>query len=260
MENKYNSSFHRSHRPEGKLNASSTGLAEVQDVVADGPLCQMCLNYDPLPRLSLLESFSGLATPRSGGWCAYGNIRDIRSRKACLFCKLICRVIPLDLLSTTQIYLRPPPEEIADAYLDIYAERQFQGRIELFNGPIDGYKETVLPNMNPALIRGWLQDCEKDHDHSRLSDCRIYKTPIDITLIDISESRLLRASSRDRYLALSYVWGEVSMFQTTMSNRSSLEEPGSLIKVIEEIPQVIQDSMALVSALGERYLWIDCLV
>jgi hypothetical protein len=260
MENKCNSSLHRSHCPEGKRNASSTKLAKVQDVVADGTLCQMCLNYDPLTRLSLLKSISEFLTLRSGGSCAYGNIGDIRSRKACLFCNLISRVVSLDLLSTTQIYLRPPPREIANAYLDIYAERQFQGRVEPFNGPIDGYKQTVLPNTDPALIRGLLHCCERDHDHSRLSDCRIYKTPIDITLVDISESRLLRASSRDRYLALSYVWGEVSMFQTTMSNRSSLEEPGSLIKVMEEIPQVIQDSMALVSALGERYLWVDCLV
>jgi hypothetical protein len=50
------------------------------------------------------------------------------------------------------------------------------------------------------------------------------------------------------------------MFQTTMSNRISLEVPGSLLNVIEEIPQVNQDSMALVSALGERHLCVDCLV
>ncbi|KAH8753194.1 hypothetical protein F5882DRAFT_308772 [Hyaloscypha sp. PMI_1271] len=45
------------------------------------------------------------------------------------------------------------------------------------------------------------------------------------------------------------------MFKTTMSNRSSLEEPGSLTKVIGELLRIIQDSITLGTALGERYLW-----
>jgi hypothetical protein len=46
------------------------------------------------------------------------------------------------------------------------------------------------------------------------------------------------------------------MFKTTMSNRSSLEEPGSLTKVIGELLRIIQDSITLGTALGERYLWV----
>jgi len=245
---------------------STAGLSDIataEEAESAGSLCCICLDYGPLRSLSFVKPFCGFATPRSGGLYAYGNIEELRSRQACPFCRLVCRLIPPDLPSTTRIHIRPPPSApggVVDASLDIYADCQFQGRIEYSNNLFDGNEETVPPNVDPALIREWLQCCEKDHDHSRLRHCRLYQTPIDITLVDTAEHRLVRASSRNRYLALSYVWGKVPLFQTTMSNRLSLEEPGSLLKVIEEIPQVIQDSMALVSALGERYLWVDCLV
>ena len=118
----------------------------------------------------------------------------------------------------------------------------------------------VGPEIEPAQISRYLQRCEKNHDHSRLDDNRLYHTRIEISLIDTCESRIVRGSSLDRYFALSYVWGEVPMFKTTMSNRSSLEEPGSLTKIMDGIPRIIQDSITLVLALGERYLWVDSLV
>lgn len=251
------------------MNASTTGIAGLVDVAAAeevkpaGSLCCICLDYGPLRSLSFVKPFGGFAAPRSGDSYAYGDIEELRSRQACPFCRLVYRLMPSDLPSTTQIHLRLTPsarEGIIDASLDIYADCQFQGRIEYSNNLFDGNEDTVYLNVDPALIREWLHCCEKDHDHSRLRDSRLYQTPIDITLVDTAEHRLVRASSRNRYLALSYVWGKVPMFQTTISNRLSLEEPGSLLKIIEEIPRVIQDSMAFVSALGERYLWVDCLV
>jgi hypothetical protein len=49
------------------------------------------------------------------------------------------------------------------------------------------------------------------------------------------------------------------MFKTTMSNRSSLEKPGSLTKSMDKLPKIIQDSITLVTALGEPNLWVDSL-
>lgn len=50
------------------------------------------------------------------------------------------------------------------------------------------------------------------------------------------------------------------MCKTTMSKRSSLEEPGSLTKIMDELPRIIQDSITLVSTLGGRELWVDNLI
>ncbi|PMD32184.1 HET-domain-containing protein, partial [Hyaloscypha variabilis F] len=117
----------------------------------------------------------------------------------------------------------------------------------------------VQPRISPAQICLFLQQCEKYHDHSRLDDSRLYNKPITITLVDVMESRLVTGSSRDRYFALSYVWGELSMFQATMTNKPLLEMPGSLNKFAKEIPKLIQDAISFVLAMGERYLWVDSL-
>jgi hypothetical protein len=76
--------------------------------------------------------------------------------------------------------------------------------------------------MEPTEICVYLQRCENSHNHSRLQDNRLYHTPIDLTFISVPEGRLVRGSSRDKYFALSYVWGGRSIFQTTTSNRSIL--------------------------------------
>jgi hypothetical protein len=47
------------------------------------------------------------------------------------------------------------------------------------------------------------------------------------------------------------------MFKTTMSNKSPFEKPGSLTKIMDDLPRVILDSITLVIGLGEPYLWVD---
>jgi len=83
---------------------------------------------------------------------------------------------------------------------------------------------TVGPEIEPAQVSRYLKWCEKNHDHSRLHDNRLYYAPIEITLIDTSDSRLARGSSRDRYSALSYVWEEFhclkQLCQTSHPSRS----------------------------------------
>ena len=74
--------------------------------------------------------------------------------------------------------------------------------------------EAMVPRkIEPAQICGYLQRCEEGYNHSRLDDNRLYHTRINLILIDVIEGRLVRGSSRDRYFALSYVWGDVPMFK-----------------------------------------------
>jgi hypothetical protein len=192
-----------------RLDTSTTGLAGLADIAAAeeaelaGSLCCVCLDYGPLRNLSFVKPFCGFATLRSGGSYTYGNIEELRSRQVCPFCRLVCRLMPPDLPSTTRIHLRFPPsalEGIVDASLDIYADCQFQGRIEYSNNRFDGNEETAFLNVDPALIREWLQCCEKDHDHSRPHDCRLHQTLIDITLVDTTEHRLVE------YLLETGIW------------------------------------------------------
>jgi hypothetical protein len=63
-------------------------------------------------------------------------------------------------------------------------------------------------------------------------------------------------NERDRFVALSYCWGETAgVIQTTRATISKWEEgiPYS------SLPILFQDTIQLTRALGIRYLWIDCL-
>jgi hypothetical protein len=67
----------------------------------------------------------------------------------------------------------------------------------------------------------------------------------------------VRASSSWRFLTISYVWGKATFETTTTANRRARGQKGALSTV--NLPQLILDAMLLVSQLGERYIWVDCL-
>lgn len=87
----------------------------------------------------------------------------------------------------------------------------------------------------------------------------LQRAPIDITLIDVTDNKLIRSSSSSRFLALSYVWGKASGLQTTTKNRANLEQTGGLLREYQHIPTVIQDAILFTRDLNERFLWVDCL-
>lgn len=80
-----------------------------------------------------------------------------------------------------------------------------------------------------------------------------------MTLIDVERQCLVRGSTQERYIALSYVWGGVSGLQLGISNRSKLEAPGALLRNSSDILPLVRDVIDFVKSMGERYLWVDCL-
>jgi hypothetical protein len=118
--------------------------------------------------------------------------------------------------------------------------------------------------VDPRLLRGWLKNCESNHGSSCNQgnyETARYRLPIDITVIDVWSHCLIRTASDVRYMALSYVWGGVTMLESTRKNFAGLHRPGCLDQR-SDIPQVVQDAMVLVDMLGSRYLWVDrlCIV
>ena len=61
------------------------------------------------------------------------------------------------------------------------------------------------------------------------------------------------------YVALSYVWGQVNMFQALKSNIEELQRDNALKNDLFPIPCVVRDAFGLVILLNEQYLWVDCL-
>lgn len=110
------------------------------------------------------------------------------------------------------------------------------------------------------LVRDWIRACETQHPSCGISRSPwSARDPINLTLIDVRSSCLVETTLAERYLALSYVWGEVRMLQTTKANRDALHAARALLEQRNQIPQAIQDAMTLVSLLNERFLWVDSL-
>ncbi|OCL01203.1 HET-domain-containing protein, partial [Glonium stellatum] len=104
-----------------------------------------------------------------------------------------------------------------------------------------------------------IKGCQEAHQHPPLSDSTRRSTHVDLILVDVVDYQLVRRTSKDRFLALSYVRGSREALTTTMKNISSLEHPGALSQHGHEIPRLVQDAMEFVRRIGERYMWVDSL-
>ncbi|KAI1369268.1 heterokaryon incompatibility protein-domain-containing protein [Xylaria arbuscula] len=67
--------------------------------------------------------------------------------------------------------------------------------------------------------------------------------------------KLCRASLQERYLALSYVWGQNTEPVLVKSNENALSQPAGIS--IELLPKTIADAMELTRRLEQRFLWVD---
>ena len=114
----------------------------------------------------------------------------------------------------------------------------------------------VPPKVNMNLVKHWMQSCSAQHDRCRIPTLSAVKEHT-IRLIDTRDYRVVSATSRERYAALSYVWGSETtplLTRDTLSDLSTLDGLRNLT-----IPQTIIDAIRLVRDLDERYLWVDSL-
>ncbi|KAK3400768.1 heterokaryon incompatibility protein-domain-containing protein, partial [Sordaria brevicollis] len=107
-------------------------------------------------------------------------------------------------------------------------------------------------SVNYPLLRRWIEGCEGH------SICQ--KTPLDfeptrgrkrppIRGINCTTRRIEMIADDDTYLALSYVWGNMSL-PAVNGEENNRSLPATAIRVVE-------DAMMVVKELGHRYLWVD---
>jgi hypothetical protein len=114
--------------------------------------------------------------------------------------------------------------------------------------------------IDPAKIRQWTEYCVGSHGsrcHGKSHDFSQWKSFFGV--IDVNDMRLTSLPNGARYIALSYMWGSGRVFTTKEENIKSLLSHGGIRKNLSALPRTIRDSIDLVRALGERYLWVDAL-
>ena len=114
----------------------------------------------------------------------------------------------------------------------------------------------------------WLSPCDKSHEL-----CRASPSPTDtedtftLRLIDVTTNEVICSNGNHKYIALSYVWGQIKQWRAINKDHVRCarkhecgSEDGFVIQLDRStLPRTIQDAMLLVETIGERYLWVDAL-
>jgi hypothetical protein len=220
-----------------------------QQLGMDRP-CELCRVFRPTKQ--------GLAT-QNDFQLNYGTPMDLKTRQECPICRLILKMLPLDGRTTPSTVLTAAQGRVSIAGtliegIGVFYDGAYRGHITSCP-PANASSETS-PLMFD-LIKDWIKECGYNHQDDVSTVAPRYKHPVEIILVDVLDQKLVRASSSWRFLTISYVWGKTALDTTTTANRRTREQQGALSKV--KPPQLILDAMLLVSQLGERFLWIDCL-
>ncbi|KAF2821745.1 hypothetical protein CC86DRAFT_458869 [Ophiobolus disseminans] len=102
------------------------------------------------------------------------------------------------------------------------------------------------------MFRPWLEDCVQHH-HATCSPGDPFFQIFGVggfRLIDCITSEVVLASIGERYVALSYVWGEE--LASADSRHVDVEK-----RRTQQFPHTIQDAMTVAVKLGFHYLWVD---
>lgn len=218
------------------------------------------------------------------------SIYDLISRPFCSFCRLIMHLLSPrgadELIEWAQKHPTATSEPRYDIHIQDYgnkgrwnkdtraiAVRSDQKGFLEFKGHIyevgRNSKESEAfhqveppdlgsPEVQKEVLLSWIEECEKEHEN-----CRHYKhanrdlSAASIKLIDVRDRKIVDAMSTCRYIALSYVWGNMSLFPSNWREVALPEDPNAFPEYLKQMPQTMQDAVSTVILLGERYLWVD---
>lgn len=135
-----------------------------------------------------------------------------------------------------------------------------------------------LADLNPdwidlSRVRAWAKFCDTEHAGICHSPIEWTRTPppslAPLLLVDVNSRCLVEIAiervSDIRYVALSYVWGQLQgILETTRENEQYLRQEGALASpsYAARLPDTVRDAIELVYRLGISYLWVDrlCIV
>ena len=114
----------------------------------------------------------------------------------------------------------------------------------------------LLLEVNLSLLKQWIQSCKIQHKSCSFP-ALVTSREHSIRLIDVQDRRIVPATTKEKYVALSYVWGPTTIPSLARDKISECLSIGGFKK--SAIPQTIIDAIELVKCIGMRYLWVDSL-
>lgn len=126
--------------------------------------------------------------------------------------------------------------------------------------------------FSPSTLQEWLAVCDQQHrhiDHSDVSKGNVLTSlgPLISTgkfrLVDVNQARVVPVCRAERYVTLSYVWGQYNS-QSPVTSKKAVPDEGRTERRedswpvdLETLPRTILDSIRLVRDLHIKYIWID---
>jgi len=146
--------------------------------------------------------------------------------------------------------IKPPPGYPFD-YRTIFKDMSYIGLIgadELVPSGDFGLRDTGGSAEIITRLRGWLARCSK-HKTCQARKTNSWSYPDGFRLFDLTSLCVVEASGQEPYIALSYPWAQVDVFE--------LKRDESY--VLDNLPVVLQDVIGVVKGLGLgiNHIWID---
>ena len=214
-----------------------------------------------------------------------GSLEAVVVRRSCSFCRLVVRFLeqtyflhethPSTCLEAVKCYLSGVEDSDGEFYVMLMNHDDLKFRFGVRRlGEALGDARLVPQVLDFNLIKSWLTQSEvydlttswirhskgevECLSSSNKSTEKMIKLESEFRLIDVKKKCVVRSSTNNRYITLSYVWGSIPKTQLEKRSRHELETEGSLSRV-HLLGNTILDAISLVERLGEGYLWVDSL-
>ena len=113
------------------------------------------------------------------------------------------------------------------------------------------------------LVQSWLQICTTRHSDICGKHILADVPLMDLYIVDVLTRTVKAAKLCDRYIALSYVWGDRHRCEKKQYDVSFLSDStqiaGTPLPHEGNLPRTIEDAMVFTASIGERFLWVDAL-
>lgn len=138
-------------------------------------------------------------------------------------------------------------------------------RTDLSEGDLTGRARILDPQwIDVNLIQAWQSCCVSDHGAK--CDKPIVQALDRFCpqwLIDVAQGCVVSSQGREneRFVTLSYTWGQTDNFRTNKNNIAQVQRTGALFsgEIALKTPQTIRNAIALTKILGLGLLWVDSL-
>lgn len=259
----------------------------------------LCNNCESLHLGSLFNvGITDVSSSRGGKKVGSCQVSSLRQHADCQFCRLLLSLIettkafstasepekisfdlylynaysyqleiePWTLIAIPWLCIEPqgrldrhPSDELKDpAAQSVVIQRLLPGGPELFGEKSSyGWGRQIGRIADVTLLRSWLRLCCSEHP-----TCAPVRTPAGVPdlLIDVVRNCVVHAPAENRYVALSYVWGDGSkQLKLTDETKARLMSPDGLAVTWPDVPKTIRHAMQLCRALDVPFLWVDAL-